>query len=141
MFKTVLIAVDVSVRDDATRLLTAASTLTASWDCTLHVVTVIPNVGMAIVGSFLNDTFEADSQTAAKAELASLIAAQGITAQDHVLSGRVYDSVISQADAVGADLILVGAHQPDFGDYLLGANAARIVRHAHQSVMVLRDGA
>jgi hypothetical protein len=30
------------------------------------------------------------------------------------------------------------AHSPDLKDYLLGPNAARVVRHANQSVMVIR---
>ena len=36
------------------------------------------------------------------------------------------------------DLIVIGAHKPDFKDYLLGPNAARVVRHSHCSVHVVR---
>ena len=42
------------------------------------------------------------------------------------------------ANRLGCDLIVVGAHRPELGDYLLGPNAARIVRHADQSVFVVR---
>jgi nucleotide-binding universal stress UspA family protein len=37
-----------------------------------------------------------------------------------------------------ADLIVVGSHRPAMKDYLLGTNAARVVRHAHCSVLVVR---
>ncbi|MEP3300223.1 MAG: universal stress protein, partial [Pseudoruegeria sp.] len=37
-----------------------------------------------------------------------------------------------------ADLIVIGAHRPDFKDYLLGPNAARVVRHSECSVYVVR---
>lgn len=138
MFKKVLIPVDVSVRQDALHLLQAAKTLTAGWDCDLHIATVIPDVGMAIVGSYFDDKFEAASNTAAKSELASLVAEAGLDATQHILSGRIYDAVISVATKLDSDLILLSAHQPELRDYLLGSNAARIVRHAKQSVLVLR---
>jgi len=139
MFKKVLIPIDVSAPDHGKSLLAAAKTLTADWACTLEVVTVIPDMGMAIVGSYFDSGFEKASQEAATTELASLVEEAGLTAGQAVLSGRVYDAIIGHATAVDADLILVGAHQPDLSDYLLGANAAKIVRHARQSVMVLRD--
>ncbi len=138
MFKKVLIPVDVAVAQDAKKLLAVAKTLTAGWSCELHVATVIPNVGMAIVGSYFDAKFESDSQSAAKTELATIVAGSGLEAEQHVLNGRIYDAILSKADELGADLILIGAHQPELSDYLLGANAARVVRHAKQSVMVIR---
>jgi nucleotide-binding universal stress UspA family protein len=39
---------------------------------------------------------------------------------------------------VQADLIILGAHRPDISDYLMGANAAQIVRHADCSVWTVR---
>lgn len=139
MFKTVLIPVDVTVPGDTDKLLAAAQKLTEGWDCDCHVVTVIPNMGMAIVGSHFNDDFEKASHEAAERELAAAIARHAIKATTHVRVGRIYDSIISCAKELGADLIVIGAHQPELRDYLLGSNAARIVRHSGQSVMVLRD--
>ncbi|MDH3475684.1 MAG: universal stress protein [Rhodospirillales bacterium] len=37
-----------------------------------------------------------------------------------------------------ADLIITGSHKPNVSDYLLGSNAARVVRHASCSVFVVR---
>jgi nucleotide-binding universal stress UspA family protein len=56
----------------------------------------------------------------------------------HVLHGRVYDQIIEAANRVGADVIVMGSHRPELKDYLLGPNAARVVRHATQSVFVVR---
>ena len=53
---------------------------------------------------------------------------------------RSYDEVIATAKSLGAELIIVGSHKPDVSDYLLGSNAARIVRHADCSVLVVRPG-
>jgi len=139
MFKTVLIPVDVTVASEAKKLLSAAKTLTASWDCTLHVAMVVPDAGMAIVGSFFDKSFESESLSAATEQLSAAVDAVGLEAKQHVLRGRIYDSIISLADKLDCDLIMLGAHQPELQDYLLGSNAARVVRHAKQSVMVLRD--
>lgn len=138
MFKKVLIPIDVSAPDHSKSLLAAAKKLTSDWDCSLEVVTVIPDVGMAIVGSYFDTGFEKASTEAATTELSAMVSEAGVGAGQAVLSGRVYDAIIGHAEKVGADLILVGAHQPELSDYLLGANAAKIVRHARQSVMVLR---
>jgi len=36
-------------------------------------------------------------------------------------------------------LIEMSAHRPEFKDYVIGPNAARVLRHATQSVFVARD--
>jgi universal stress protein F len=57
----------------------------------------------------------------------------------HVIAfGKTYEQVLNAANKAQSDLIVVGAHKPDFADYLLGPNAARIVRHSKCSVHVVR---
>jgi len=55
-----------------------------------------------------------------------------------VLKGSSGLVVTDYAKEVGADFIIVGSHKPGVKDYLLGSTAARIVRHAHCAVHVLR---
>lgn len=138
MFKKILIPVDVAVPEDVQKLLLAAKSLTKDWSCEIHIVTVIPTVTMPIVGSFFDEDFEAQSLAAVEKELAAAVAKSGLEGHQHILSGTVYDSVINQASKLEADLIVIGAHQPELRDYLLGPNAARVVRHSKQSVLVLR---
>lgn len=139
MFKKVLIPVDVSVEDDTRKLLQLAKTLTDPWACEVHVVTVIPNVGMPIVGSYFEDDFETKSRKAVAERLLAAVEEAGIDAKAHIMLGTVYDSVIDHANKLDIDLIVIGAHQPELRDYLLGSNAARVVRHSKQSVLVVRD--
>ena len=56
----------------------------------------------------------------------------------HVLHGRVYDEILNAANTLKADAIVMGSHRPGPTDYLLGPNSARVVRHASQSVFVVR---
>ena len=51
----------------------------------------------------------------------------------------IYAEVLGVAEEAEADLVVLGSHRPAMKDYLLGTNAARIVRHAHCSVLVARD--
>jgi nucleotide-binding universal stress UspA family protein len=77
----------------------------------------------------------------ATAEFKKIAAAQELPATTQVLvrEGHVYHTILSVARDVGADLIVIASHNPVMADYLLGSVAARVVRHAHCSVLVLRD--
>lgn len=52
--------------------------------------------------------------------------------------GSIYHEVLAVAVEWNADLIVVGSHRPRTATYLLGSNAATIVRHAKCSVLVVR---
>lgn len=52
--------------------------------------------------------------------------------------GTVFDEVVAQAKKSNADAIVMASAKPKFRSYLLGSNAAKIVRHAPCSVFVVR---
>ena len=52
---------------------------------------------------------------------------------------NVAKSITDHVEELDSDLIVIGAHRPELRDYLLGPNAGRVVRHAKQSVLVVRD--
>ena len=72
------------------------------------------------------------------AEVAAGIALPGERISTVVRMGAVYNEVLHEAGKIGADLIVVGSHRPTTANYLLGSNAATIVRHAPCSVLVVR---
>ena len=59
-------------------------------------------------------------------------------AKAKVLFGHPGRLIPEYAKEIGADCIVVGSHKAEVGDYLLGATAARIVRHAACPVHVIR---
>ena len=141
MFETILVAVDINDTDGAKRNIEAAVTAGGGTDRKLHLLCVVPDSGMAIVGAMLGPEHSKNMLTHAKGELESLAASalpSGVTAALHVAQGSIYDQIIKAADRLNVDLIVVGAHRPEFQDYLVGPNAARVVRHAKQSVFVVR---
>ncbi len=48
------------------------------------------------------------------------------------------EEILRVAREIEADLILLAAHRPELKDFLLGPNAARVVRHFDGSVLVVR---
>ena len=139
MFKSLLVPVDLTTPEETQRLIRAAGELAGPWGSTLHIVNIVPDLGMPIVGAQFGEGFEKERLKAAHADLDAAVAKAGVAAQTHVLTGTIYDQAIALADKLDSDLILIGAHRPDLKDYLLGSNAARLVRHSGRSVLVLRD--
>lgn len=141
MFKEILVSIDLADTGHRDRTIDAAVGLARQFDATLHIMTVVPDIGMTFVGPYFPDDYP-DSVRAAASEALHVFVkqrvAQDIRIQHIVAHGTVYEEIMKYADTVGADLIVIGAHRPELKDYLLGPNAARVVRHANQSVLVVR---
>lgn len=97
---------------------------------------------MAVVGSFFPDNFEKDALLATQVALDEFVNQHlpaDLVASQLALHGTIYKEIIAVASSKGCDLIILSSHRPETKDYLLGPNAARVVRHADQSVFVVRD--
>lgn len=55
-----------------------------------------------------------------------------------IRNGVVADEIVAQARESKVDAIVMASAKPKFRSYLLGSNAARVVRHAPCSVLVAR---
>ena len=142
MYRHVLAAVDVAERDVAGKVLAAALRFIDGDETTLHVLTVVPDAGMPLVGQYLPEDAEKKIRDEGLDALKALVAANvpsGVNVQHVVYQGRIYSGIISAAEKINADLIVVGGHAPSVVDAFLGPNAARVVRYASQSVLVVRD--
>ncbi|MBN9890451.1 universal stress protein [Salipiger abyssi] len=141
MFKKILLAVDMNDLPESGHVAEAAVRMAQCEGAQLHVINVIPGSGMAMVGSYLGPE-QANVIKAEAAEKLTAWAAEAIPAEVlgelHVMQGTIYHEIIKMAQKLGADAIVVGANRPALKDYLVGPNAARVVRHAPQSVLVIR---
>lgn len=144
MTKTVLCAIDINRADEEAHVLQEAKKLADLDGAKLDVITVVPDFGATIVGAYFKDH---DVKTAKDGAAAALneaveraLGAQANKEVRHVVAvGTAYEEVLKVAKIDGADLIVIGAHRPDLKDYLLGPNAARVVRHSTCSVYVVRS--
>jgi len=139
----VLCAVDVSNKGQDIEVLKAAARMAEMEGTQLDVITVVPDYGMSVVGSYF-DPKHHDKAVAETKRLLNDLVVQAIGAEANqkvrhiVATGRAYDEILHVAKTDGAELIVIGAHKPDLKDYLLGPNAARVVRHSKCSVLVVR---
>jgi len=142
MFSTILVPIDLAEPESSGRALKVAIGLATDYNATMHVVTVVPDMGMSIVGGYFPKGFEQKALDDTKARLKQYledVVPSGVETKGHVIHGAIYQQILAIADDLGADLIVMASHRPAMRDYLLGPNAARVVRHAKQSVMVVRE--
>ncbi|MEO1640398.1 MAG: universal stress protein [Pseudomonadota bacterium] len=66
------------------------------------------------------------------------LAAETPGAASLVLEGAPSRTILDHAKNNNVDLIVIAGHQPGVQDYLLGSTAAKVVRHAHCAVHVIR---
>ena len=142
MYKKILVAVDLGEQDVAQPALATAielASLTKGAIRLVHVRHPIPASPLGMVGS---DVLS-DNKSFFDAEMAKLVdkvAFDKARLSSANRMGAVYDEVLTEAKEWGADLIVVSAHQPSMATYLLGSNAAKIVRHATCTTLVVRSG-
>ena len=79
-----------------------------------------------------------DSIESAKEELQAAAETYGANVESQVRVGHAYKTILDTAEETGADMIIVQSHQPGLQDYFLGSTAAKVVRHARCSVLVVR---
>lgn len=142
MYKTILLAIDLNEPSSWEKALPVAVEQVMAGGGKLHVVTVVPDFGMAIVGSFFPAGYEQTALVEADKALSAFVSENvpaDVEVAHSVGHGTIYKEILATAKRIGADLIIMAAHRPEQSDYLIGPNAARVVRHANCSVLVLRN--
>jgi nucleotide-binding universal stress UspA family protein len=143
MYKHILVPVDLNDETSWQKTLPSALEMCRTFGATLHLMTVVPEIGLhAAVTQYFPSNYEEEIRRQVHDDLhafSSHHVPAGTKVQHIIAYGKVYKEILDAAKMVKADLIVMGAHHPEFEDYLLGPNAARVVRHAGCSVMVVRN--
>ena len=142
MYKHILYPVDINDEGSWKMSLPVVVGHAEAFGAQVHVMTVIPDFGMSIVSQYFPNNAEEKVIEGTKAALHAFTKAHlpaSIRLQHIVSQGTVYEAIIEAAKRINADLIIMSAHRPELKDYLLGPNAARVVRHSDRSVLVVRD--
>jgi len=143
MFKNVLLAIDLNHDKSWTKALPTAMDLVRQSSGTLHLLAVLPDFGMSIVGSFFPAGFENDALKRMHEDLLAFAAANipdDVASECHLGHGHVTEQILDKASAVGADVIVMASHPPDdIRDFLVGSNASGVVHRSPVSVLVVRD--
>ncbi|MCZ7600894.1 MAG: universal stress protein [Gammaproteobacteria bacterium] len=139
MYQSILLAIDLNDENSWRKALPTAVTYARTFGARLNIVTVVPEFGM--VRQFFPNDYEEELKTSVKAQLKAFTkehVLEDVAVRRIVAHGTIYEEVIKASDKVEADLIIMASHRPELSDYLLGPNAARVVRHSRRSVLVVR---
>jgi universal stress protein G len=142
MFKTILIPVDLTDPEFAKPAVATAAGLARGFSATLRLVHVVPTTPV-MLAQFVPADFDEQQMRSAQEALDIVAAETGLDAKQvstAVRQGGIYHEILEEAAWIGADLIVMSSHQPAMKTYLLGSNAAHVVRHARCSVLVVRGG-
>lgn len=144
MYNVILVPIDIS-EDDLTHMVIPYVQTHAVLNTTkVHFLTVVPSLPYY---STLGMAYSAEFPKMAEIEQSALSKLNVIVQhfrlpiekiETHVTAGSPKDQILKFADVIGANLIIIASHRPDITTYLLGSNAAAVVRHAKCPVLVVR---
>lgn len=140
MYKSILVPVDLAEADLAEPAINAAVAFAETSGGTVRLVYVRSLVPITYM-EFVPADFDSEQQSDAEGKLAAIAAAIPLPTERvsaRVLVGSVHGEVLAEAEASGADLIVIGSHEPGMLAYVIGSNASTIVRRAKCSVLVVR---
>lgn len=143
MSKSVLCALELGDPLLDRKVLEQAARLADLDEAQLDVVNVLPDFGESWVSGFFEEHHHEKAVKDTADHLRKLCqevlgAERNAKVRHLVATGTAYQEILHVAKKAGSDLIVIGAHKPDLKDYLLGPNAARVIRHSDCSVFVVR---
>ncbi len=139
MYKDILLSVDLEDDNSWRKALPTAVEYAKAFGSRIHVISVVPEFGM--VRQFFPDDYESQLKDSVKSKLHEFTAERipdEVSVRHIIAHGTIYREINKAAEQINADLIIMASHRPGVGDYLLGPNAARVVRHSSCSVLVVR---
>jgi nucleotide-binding universal stress UspA family protein len=141
MFKTVLLTLDLAHPDSWSKALPVALDVVKAWSAQLHVLTVLPEVAVPALmqaGPFDYETKLVPETKSALERFVREHVPAGVPAHPIVTYGSIYREILRVSAELPADLIVMAAHRPQVGDFLIGSNAERVSRRARCTVMLVR---
>jgi universal stress protein F len=136
MYKKIVVPVDMGQLDKGEKILAKAQALLDAGGAIVlvNIVEAVPSYMTIDLPADFIDTSVKDAEE----KLGALDAKFSAAAKRIVRVGSPAREIVDVAEKEGADLIIIASHRPDFTNYLIGATADRVVRHAQCSVLVDR---
>lgn len=138
MFNHILAPVDLTHIDRLTRALEVAADLARHYDIEVTYVAVTtpqpskvahsPEEFAAKLDAFAREQGEKYGH---KVSAKAVVSHDPAVDLDHALRGARQDT--------GADLVIMGSHMPNLGDYVWPSHGGKLALHAHASIMLVRE--
>lgn len=142
-YKMILVPIDIEEPKLTEGALNHAAYLAKMSQAKIRLMNVRPSIPTYYMGEHPQQLIKIqdDATNKVQKELEALASTLDVSADQVsvvVTWGSIYDEILKEAEVCVADLIVVGSRRPTMSTYLIGSNAARVVRHAKTSVLVVR---
>ena len=141
MHKNILFPVDLEHTVEAKKALKIAIEEAQRSKAKLTVMTVAPGFGMPIVASFFDELAVKKALKEIARHLKRYVddnIPDDIETRAIVNEGNPAELILKQAQKDKIDLIVIASHNSQIENLLLGSCAAKVVRHAHCTVTVVK---
>lgn len=142
-YRVLLLPLDLENNQPSRQAIEAAMQLAQQHRAVLRVMTVLPGYGMPAVSGFfaqpdLRSVIE-ECYLRLESELNPWLAQYPIEIKTRVLEGVPHRMILSEAERLNVDLIVIPSHSHGRAErFFLGSVAARVVERATTSVLVVR---
>jgi nucleotide-binding universal stress UspA family protein len=141
MYKQILVPIDLSDPDLAKPAVATAVEMAQSAGGSVRLINVLPMTPV-MLAEYVPPDFDVQQRKSSEEALAIVARECGLDSARvsfTVRQGGIYHEVLEEANAIGADLIVMSSHRPAMRTYFLGSNAGHVVRYAKCSVLVVRQ--
>jgi universal stress protein F len=138
--RKILLPIDLTEPEMTDRATQEAQALAKAFGCDLRLVNAQSLLPVAFL-DYVAEDFDIQIRRGLEKEIAAIASRIDYPSErisTTVLFGPVNDMVLTEAEAWGADLIVLCSHRPDSRRFLIGSTASAIVAHAKCSVWVVR---
>ncbi len=142
--RNILVPVDLDDESTSDKPLSTAVEYAGWAGAKVHVMTVVPTemLRMSVVAQIITEDLEEKIRNEAKQRLATAIkntVPDDRNIQQIVHLGKIHDEILETARDIEADLIVMAAHKPKFGDFLTGSTTEQVIHKAPCSVWIVRE--
>jgi len=136
MYKTILVPIDMAHVAEGKAIIDIAAK-NAAEDTKIILLNVVEDIPTWAAVEIPKDIID-KSLESTQTNLRAIATASGIKMDVEVRTGHSYNTILDVAKEKRVDLIIVASHRPGLQTYFLGSTAAKVVRHADCSVLVVR---
>src|SRR5262249_1378654 len=143
MYKRILLPIALADAELAKPAIATALLMAGQSQGSIRYVNVLP-LTPVMLAEYVPPDFEVQQRKAAEDALAIIVKETALPPErvsSAVRQGGIYQEILEEANAIGADLIVMSSHRPQrhaVRTYFLGSNTGHVVRYAKCSVLVVR---
>ncbi|MEM9764768.1 MAG: universal stress protein [Pseudomonadota bacterium] len=139
---TILVPIDVEFEASWRLALPEAMAAAKRTGSELHLLSVLPDFGMSMVGQYFPPDFKEETDKFAREALdkiADEMLGDVVKWQSHAAHGGVVDTILNFVESLSPKLVVMAAHPPSImHDLLAGSHADRVASRASCSVLIVR---